>query len=343
MPAQILAPEDQMMQWLTSKWITKPIYVVAELGIADLLRAAPLSVDVLAVKTNTHAPTLYRLLRALSSVGIFAEIDERVFGMTPLGQCLLSDAMRPMARMFLSDWHDRAWNSLAYTIRTGKPGFDHAFGKQAFEWMEDNPEARTILDQTQGLKAIGFAKAVIEVHDFSEFSSICDVGGGQGSFLIQLLVNYPHIKGIVADMPGAIVAAERAIAKTGLIDRCKAIPYDFLKEVPPACDAYFLVNVLHDWEDEACRRLLKNISQAMSTDSKLWIVEYLIEPGSGFSVAKLLDIEVLVMGGGRERTINEYKALLSSVGLAVLRVMPTSRGPALLECTAKHFLCSSQP
>jgi hypothetical protein len=343
MSEKFLKPEDQMMQWLTSKWIIKPIYVVAELGIADLLRDAPLSVDDLAVKTNTHAPTLYRLLRALSSVGIFAETYERVFGMTPLSKCLLSDAMRPMVQMFLSDWHDKAWNSLAYTIRTGKPGFDHAFGKQSFEWMEENSEARAILDQGQGLKAMGFAEAVIEAYDFSDFSSICDIGGGQGAFLLQLLANYPHIKGVVADLPGVVVAAKRAIAKAGLQDRCKAIPYDFIKETPPVCDAFFLVNVLHDWEDELCSQILKNIIRAMNDDSRLWIVEYLIEPGLGFSVAKLLDIEVLVMGGGRERTIDEYKALLDSVGLAVSRVMPTSRGPALLECTAKHFLCSSQP
>jgi len=336
MSEQIPSPENQMMQWITSKWITKPIYVVAELGIADLLRDAPLSVNALAVKTDTHAPTLYRLLRALSSVGIFAETDERMFGMTPLAQCLLSDAMRPMARMFLSDWHDKAWNSLAYTIRTGKPGFDHAFGKQAFEWMEENPMARAMLDQGQALKAIGFAEAVIEAYDFSDFSSICDVGGGQGAFLIQLLANYPHIKGIVADMPGAVVPAERAITKAELNDRCKAISYDFLKETPPVCDAYFLVNVLHDWEDEICFRILKNISLAMNADSRLWIVEYILESGPGFSVAKLLDIEVLVMGGGRERTIDEYKALLDSVGLAVSTVIPTNQGLALLECTMRQ-------
>ncbi len=343
MSEAFLKPEDQMMQWITSKWISKPIHVAAELGIADLLRDKPMSVEKLAQRTETHAPTLYRLLRALSAVGIFAEIDDQVFDLTPLAQCLCSEAMRPLALMFLSDWHDKAWSNLTYSVRTGKPGFDHAFGKGAFEWMEENPEARSILDQGQGLKAIGFAEAVIEAYDFSDFSSICDVGGGQGSFLIQLLANYPHIKGIVADMPGAVVAAERAIAKAGLQDRCKVIPYDFLKSALPACDAFFLVNVLHDWEDETCCRLLKNISRAMNADSKLWIVEYLIEPGSGFSVAKLLDIEVLVMGGGRERTINEYKALLDSVGLAVSRVMPTSRGPALLECTAKHFIYSSQP
>jgi len=183
------------------------------------------------------------------------------------------------------------------------------------------------------LKAIGFAEAVIEVYDFSDINSICDVGGGQGAFLIQLLTNYPHIMGVVTDLPGAVVSAEKAIAKAGLNDRCKAIPCDFFKEAPPVCDAYFLVNVLHDWDDDACRRILKNISQTVNTDSRLLVVEFLLEPGHDFSVAKLLDIEVLVMGGGRERSVDEYKTLLGSAGLTVSRVIPTSRGPALLECT----------
>ena len=256
MPEQMLIPEDQMMQWITSKWITKPIYVAAELGIADILRDGPMSVDALAEKTDTHAPTLFRILRALSSVGVFIETEERMFGLRSLAKCLLSEAMRPFARMFLSDWHDKAWNALDYTVRTGKPAFDHAFGKQAFEWLEENPEARTRLDQGQGLKAIGLANAVLDAYDFAEFSSICDIGGGQGLFLIQLLANYPHIKGIVADMPGAVVPAEKAIATADLNDRCKAIPFDFLKETPPVCDAFFLVNVLHDWEDNICCRIM---------------------------------------------------------------------------------------
>jgi hypothetical protein len=332
MPDQMLSPEDQMMQWITSKWINKPIYVISELGIADLLYDGPLSVDTLAIKTDTHAPTLYRLLRALASVGIFAETESRVFGLTPLARCLLSGAMRPMVRMFLSGWHDKAWDGLKYTVRTGKPGFDHTFGKPSFEWLEENPEERAILDQGQGLKAARFSKAVMEAYDFSAFSSICDVGGGQGAFLIQILANYPHIEGIVADLPGATISAEKAIAGADLDGRCKAIPYDFFKETPPVCDAYFLVNVLHDWKDEICCRILKNISRSMNFDTRLWILEYLLEPGPGFSVAKLLDLEVLVMGGGRERSIDEYKTLLASVGLAVSRVIPTNLGPAMLEC-----------
>jgi len=332
MSEQMLTPEDQMMQWITSKWITKPICVVVELGIADLLRDGPLGVDTLAEKTETHAPTLYRLLRALASVGIFVETDDRVFDLTPLAQCLLSDAMGPVAQLFLSEWHDRAWNGLTYTVKTGKPGFDHAFGKPSFDWIEQNPSARSIYDKAQGMKAVGLADAVSEVYNFSGFSSICDVGGGRGSFLIQLLGKYSHINGFVADIQGAVRSAESAIAKAGLDDRCQAVSYDFLKDAPPVCDAYFLVNVLHDWEDEICCQILKNISQSMNTKSKLWIVEYLLEQGPGFSVAKLLDIEVLVMGGGRERSIDEYTTLLGSVGLVVSGDITTNRGPALMEC-----------
>ncbi|MFC1580242.1 methyltransferase [Thermodesulfobacteriota bacterium] len=333
MPETSQRPEDQMMQWITSQWISKPIHVAAELGIADLLRDKPMSVEDLAQQTETHAPTLYRMLRALSTVGIFIEIDDKVFDLTPLAKCLCTEAMRPLVMMFLSDWHDKAWSNLIHSVRTGKPGFDHAFGKDAFEWMEENPGARSTLDQAQGLKAMGYAEAVIESYDFSDLSSICDVGGGQGAFLIQVLTNYPHIEGVVADLPGAVMSAERAIAKADLHDRCRAIPCDFLKEAPPACDAYFLVNVLHDWEDKTCRRILYNISKAMNADSSLFVLEHLLGPGPGFSVTKLLDLEVLVMGGGRERTVDEYKELLRSVGLAVSKNIPTSRGPALLECT----------
>jgi hypothetical protein len=325
-------PEDQMMQWITSKWIAKPISVVSELGIADLLREGPASVNSLAEKTDTHALTLYRILRALSSVGIFIEAEEKMFGLTPLAQCLLSDAMRPMVRMFLSDWHDKAWSGLEYTVRTGKPGFDHVFGMPTFEWMEENPEKRVILDEGQGLKAAGLAEAVIQAYDFADFGSICDVGGGNGTFLTTLLSNYPHIKGFVADLPKAAISADEVIVKADLQHRCKAIPHNFLRETPPICDIFFLVNVLHDWEDEICCKILKNISKSMNTEATLLIAEYILEPGQGFSVAKLLDLEVLVMGGGRERSIDEYITLLGSVGMAVLNVFPTKSGASLIEC-----------
>jgi hypothetical protein len=332
MTEQMPSPEDQMMQWITSKWITKPIYVVSELGIADLICDGPKSVDALARKTDTHAPTLYRILRALSSVGVFVETKDRVFSLTPLAQCLYSDALRPIARMFISEWHDQAWNGLSQTVRTGKPAFDNTFGKPAFEWFEENPLERSILDQGQASKAAGFANTVIESYDFSGFKKICDIGGGQGAFLIRLLADYPDAVGCVADLPGVVVSAMREIANANLSDRCNTIPFDFHKEEPPVCDAYFLVNILHDWNDEMCIQILKRIAGSMKASSRLWIIEYLIEPGPGFSTAKLLDLEVLVMGGGRERTIDEYKVLIDAAGLESSRTIPIKTGPTMMEC-----------
>ena len=227
MSDQMLSPEDQIMQWVTTKWITKPIYVVSELGIADFLCDGTKSVDALAERTGTHAPTLLRILRALASVGVFVETEDREFGLTPLAQCLCSDALRPIVRMFLSDWHDKAWSGLIHTVKTGEPGFDYIFGKPSFAWFEENPGERSILDQGQGSKALGFAVAVIETHDFSDVNSICDIGGGQGDFLIQLLAAYPHIRGYVADLPGTVASAQKRIDESNLSDRCKAIPYDF--------------------------------------------------------------------------------------------------------------------
>ncbi len=333
MSEHLLSPEAQMMQWITSKWITKPIYIVSELGIADLMQDGPKSVEALAEETFTHAPTLYRILRALSSVGVFIETEDRVFGLTPLAECLSSNALRPIARMFLSEWHDKAWNGLRHTIRTGEPAFNYSFGRPSFEWFEENPEERSVLDQGQASKAIGFVKAIIESYDFTNFKSICDIGGGQGTFLIHLLSEHPHILGYVADLPEAVGSAKKEILRANLSDRCKAIPYDFLNEAPPKCDAYFLVNILHDWDDVICSQILNNITETMNTESKLWIIEYILEPGPDFSVAKLLDIEVLVMGGGRERSIEEYKILLRTAGLKVLRILPTKNGPVMLECS----------
>lgn len=335
MSEQTLSPENQMMQWITSKWITKPIYIISELGIADLLRDGPKRLEDLAMETNTHSPTLYRILRALSSVGIFHESENKTFSLTPLAECLLSDALRPIARMFLSPWHDKAWNGLSHAVRTGEAGFDHAFGKPSFEWFEENVAERLVLDQGQGSKAIGFAQAITESYDFSDIDSICDIGGGQGDFLIHLLTKRPDLQGCIADLPGAVKSADRAIARANLKDRCKAVSYNFHNETPPVCDAYFLVNILHNWKDATCTRILENITRVMIADSRLWILEYILEPGPGFSVAKLLDLEVLVMSGGRERSIKEFEVLANAAGLMVSKIIPTENGPTMLECIKK--------
>lgn len=331
MPDQPPGPQDQMMQWITSKWISKPIHLAAELGLADLMRQGPRTVEDLARQTGTHAPSLNRLLRALAALGIFAEAGPDSYALTPLAECLLSEAMRPMALMFLSDWHDKAWGSLAHSVATGQPGFDHAFGMPSFDWLERNPRARAILDQGQGAKAWGFAQQVLGAYDFSGLEPLCDLGGGRGVFLIELLRANPDLKGIVADLPGAVPAAQEAVKQAGLQARCQVVACDFFHQAPPVCDCYVLANVLHDWDDGPCQAILANLAQAMRPGSRALLVEYLLEPGPGFSVAKLLDLEMLVMSGGRERTGPQYQDLLASAGLSLSSQIPLAGGLALLE------------
>ncbi|MFC1705624.1 methyltransferase [Planctomycetota bacterium] len=324
-------PEEQIMRWLTTKWITKPIYVAAELGIADLLDDGPLSVEALALETDTHAPTLYRLLRALSAVGVFLEVRNGIFESTPLGRCLGSGKMRPLVQMFMSRWHDQAWDCLSRSVRTGQPAFVYAHGKSAFDWLEENPEAREVFDRAQGCKAAGFANAVLCAYDFSDKDTVCDLGGGRGDFLRVVLAAHSHLRGIVADLPASVRSAAQLISESGLQDRCTAIVCDLFEDDPPSADAFFLVNVLHDWDDDACHRILSHLAGAIS-GSKLLIVEHLLEPSAGLSVTPLLDLEVLVMGGGRERTLEEFGSLLAGSGMSLERTIPLRGGPTILEC-----------
>jgi ubiquinone/menaquinone biosynthesis C-methylase UbiE len=329
-PPQI-SPPDQMMQFITAKWISQPIQVAAQLGIADLLVDGPMSVEDLAGKTGTHAPTLYRLLRALAGRGIFEELEGRTFGLTPMAQCLQTGAMRALALTFLSDWHERAWGSLRHSVKTGEPAFDHAFGQPAFDWLEERPEESALFNQFQAEKTARFIPAVVEAYDFSGITKLADMGGGTGALMLEILRANPHLAGCVAELPQVARQAREAIQASGLADRCQAVECDFLQGAPEGFDAFIMCHTLHDWEDEACAKILVNFSRALPSGGKLLIVEHLIPEHSGFSVAKILDLEVLVMGGGKERTEAEYRALLQEASFQMNQVIETSAGIAIIE------------
>lgn len=326
-----LAPHDQMMQWITGKWIGQPIYVAARLGIADLLRDGPRSVDELAGEAGCRASMLARLLRALVSVGIFEEIADGRLSLNSLGGCLLPEAMGPLALFFLSPWHNQAWSGLEHSIRNGKPGFDQALGQPSFEWLEKNPDARDDLDRAQAVKTLGFARAVSANYVFSGIERICDLGGGNGTFLLHILAANPNLEGIIADLEGAAGAARKKIIEAGLEDRCRFWALDFFNQPPPKADAYLLVNILHDWDDQECGRILDNLARVLPKNGKALIVEYLLEPGPGFNIAKLLDLEMLVMSGGRERSKKEYRELLRKSDLIIRQTTQLPGGLALME------------
>lgn len=326
-----LPPSAQLMQFILGKWISKPIYVAAELGIADLLSEGPKTVNALARATNTHATSLYRVLRALACVGIFEEISEGRFGLTPMAACLKTDALRSIARMFHADWHDRAWDNLLNSVRTGKTAFEEVRGMPAFDWFKANAEAAKIYQEANAVKARNSHRAIIDNYDFSGIKTLTDVGGGLGALLALILESNSEMQGIVADLPEVIRETAKQDHFKKLKSRCKPVACDFFNQVPAGSDAYLLSHILHDWDDESCRKILQNCHAAMAYDGKLLVVEAVIPTGNSFSIAKLMDLEVFVMGGGRERTEAEFRQLFHSSGFRLSRIIPTPETIVVIE------------
>jgi hypothetical protein len=326
-----LPPHVQMMQFILGTWISKPIYVAAELGIADLLADGPKGIDEIAAMTGTHGPSLYRVMRALAGVGIFSETGDRSFGLTPMAECLKAGAMRSIALMFGSGWHDKAWEYLLYGVRTGEVAFDKAHGMPAFDWFKEHPRAARIFHEANAIKATTSHRAIIHVYDFSPIARLTDVGGGHGALMAEILEANPAMRGVVAELPSVAREAREFIRAKGLETRCEVVECDFFSSIPRGSDAYLMSHILHDWSDEKCRRIVANCHAAMSPGSPLLVVEDIIPPGNEFSIAKLLDLEVFVMGGGRERTEAEFRELFESSGFTLSKIVPTQEGISVIE------------
>ena len=329
------SPEQQMMQFILSKWISKPIYVAAKLGIPDILGEENKSIKDLAELTDTSAATLYRMMRALASVGIFSELENHNFKNTPLSECLMKDRLKSAVLMFQSSWHDSIWENLQYSIQTGKPAFEKVFGESAFEWFGKNPEEATIFHEANSFKAASSHRVITEVYDFSGIKILADVGGGVGSLMIEILNVNPHMKGVVAELPQVVPQLNKIIKKNKLERRMSAVECDFFKKIPRSSDTYLLSHILHDWPDEKCITILKNCRKAIPAYGKLLIVEGIIPPGNEFSISKLLDLEVLLMGGGCERTEDEFRSLFNKSGFSLSQVIRTEESISIIEGVPK--------
>lgn len=328
-----MRPEESIMSFILGKFISKPIHVAAELGVADILAEGPKSVSDLAEITGTKAGLLFRLLRSLASVGIFVQLDDGRFDLTPQAECLRTGAMRSIALMFLSDWHDKAWGSLSDCLKTGHPAFELAHGCRIFDWFAENPEAAAIFNEANAVKAAVSHRAIIQSYDFSAIGCLTDVGGGYGALLAEILLAHPSMTGMVAERPLVVGRAEKYLEAKGLTGRAGVVSCDFFKKIPPGSDAYLLSHVLHDWDDEACLLILENCRKAMAGESRLLVAENIVPPGNAFSLAKLMDLEVLVMGGGKERTAEEFRMIFQTAGFDLIRTVPAGNNLFLLEGT----------
>lgn len=314
-------------------WVSQALYVAAKLGIADRLAAGPQPVDTLASDCGAQPAALYRLLRALASVGVFVESDVRRFALTPLAEPLRADAPDSKRAMVLMTGEEQyqAWGELLFSVQTGKTGFERRFGISLFEYLAARPEQAALFDAAMVSIHGRETPAMLAAYDFSNIGMLADLGGGNGSVLIAVLQKHPQLRGILFDLPNVVERATKNFAAAGLAERCQAIGGSFFETAPAGADAYFLRHIIHDWNDEQCLTILRNIHRAARPGAKLLLVETIIEPGNAPNFAKLLDLTMLVIPGGQERTADEYRRLLSAGGFELQRIVPTTAEVSILE------------
>jgi SAM-dependent methyltransferase len=317
----------------SANWLAQAVHAAAELGIADLLAAGPRTADDLAAATGTHAPSLYRLLRALAGYGVFAEDDAGRFGLTPMAEYLRSDvpgSQRAAARC-IPTTHSPAYQEIVHSVRTGEPAFARVFGKPLFDWLAGRPEQAPLFDATMTGVHGDESRAMLDAYDLADRERLVDVGGGNGSTLRAALERYPGLTGVLFDRPHVVERARTALAGTPVAGRVEFAAGDFFAAVPAGGDVYLLRHILHDWYDPECVKILTNIRRAMRPDGRLLVVESVIPPGNGEFFGKLLDLTMLVVVGGMERTEDEYRRLFESVGFRLARVVPTAVEVSVLE------------
>ena len=317
-------PATTIRRMVASFQVSEAIQVATTLGIADLLADGIRTSDELATATDSHAPTLYRLLRALASVGVLRELDGRGFELAPLGQPLRSDVPDSVA-----DWvtyvgrHYRwqAWRGLQHSIRTGENAFRHVHGTDVWTYRSTRPEESAIFDRAMTSLSRDTAATLLAAVDFGRFHTVVDVGGGNGALLAAILAANPHVRGVLFDQAHVVSGAAALLQHAGVADRCRTVGGNFFESVPQRADAYLLRAVVHDWDDDASIRILTVVRHALADGGRVLIVEQMIAAPNEGRDAKFSDLMMLVGPGGRERTREEFVALLDASGLRLARVV----------------------
>jgi len=328
-----MSESQQMANFITGAWISQLVYVTAKLKLADLVAQEARTPHELAGLTDTRPEPLARALRALASLGIFRSTQQGRYETTPLAETLRSDVPGSQwaLAIMMGEEHYRCWGDLLYSLQTGQKSFDKLYGQQVFEYLGSNPDAARVFDaamtSVHGRESLPMAQA----YDFSRFGRVVDIGGGNGSLLSTILNEHPNVKGIVFDLPGVIARTKESIAQAELDDRLSLETGNFFESVPPGADCYLMRHIIHDWTDEECGVILKNCHDAMSNGATLLIAESVIPDGDEPFFGKLLDLTMLLIPGGKERTADEYAVLLAANGFEMTRIIPTATEVSYVE------------
>lgn len=326
-------PATKMRGIIVGERIAMMVAVAAELGVADLLRDGPKGVEELASATKTHGPSLYRILRALASHEIFSEDDDGRFRLTPTAELLRSDvpgSVRESARSLTRELSRGASANMLNTVRTGKSAVEHAFGMSLFEYLAKHPAQEEAFNRQMAEGSRRIASQVVTAYDFSRTVKVVDIAGGQGILLSHILKAHPHPTAVLFELPSVVEEAKRTL-DPAVLARAELTSGDFFKSVPQGGDVYILKDILHDWDDDRAVVILKNIRRAMSGSAKLLVIEGVVPKGNSPSLAKMMDVTMLMFTGGRERTETEHRNLLRAGGFRLNRLIPVRNGPFILE------------
>ena len=333
--ADALPPAAQLVQMSLGYQTAQALYVAAQLGLADALADGAQDAATLAHATGTHAPSLQRLLRVLASMGLWTEDAQGCFHLTPLGTCLRADvpeSARSRVLLFGQPWLWSPFMALGHTVQTGTAAFRHVHGQAFFDFLQTHPEANQLFNDGLRERTAPQAARLATTYAWSGVQTLVDVGGGSGALLAAILQAHPTVRGVLYDRPHVLASAQPVLAAAGVAARCTLVGGDFFTRVPTGGDAYLLSRILHDWGDAPAQTLLHQCRQVMPPAGKLLIVEAVLTPGRTPDPAALTDLYILVLTeDGRERTEDEFRALLARTGFALARHLPIDPALSLLE------------
>jgi hypothetical protein len=329
-------PTVAMIQILSSRWVSAAVSVAAHLGVADQFAGGPRTAEDVARAAGAHGPSVHRLLRALASVGIFAEDEQGRFANTPLSKTLETGpgSLRALAVLFGDRPVTLAWADVLHSVKTGESAFEKVHGVTPFEYFARDPQFARTFSDAMTARSSSEAHAIYAAFDFGSVETLVDIAGGHGFLLAGVLAKNPSQRGVLFDLPSVVAGAQPVLERAGVTSRCQVVGGDFFESVPVGADGYVLKHILHDWDDASCTRILKRIHVAATPGARLFVLEAVIAPGNAPQAGKLLDLQMLVMThGGRERTRTEWETLLHAGGFVLARVVDTQAGISVIEAT----------
>ncbi len=331
---RLTPPPMALLELIQGAMVSQAISVAAQLGVADIVKDEPLPVDEIARQVQAHPEALYRLLRLLASLSIFEELDGRRFALTPMADALRADApnsMRGMAVLMGHPIHWEDWAHLIDSVRTGDPALPKLRGMGAFEYLFANPEYGAVFFQGMGNLSAIETEPILGAYDFSAFGTIVDVGGGNGALLSRILQQSPASRGVLFDERAGMSGAEAVFAQAGVADRARIDAGGLFDPVTPGADAYLLKHIVHDWPEEQALQILRNVRQAAGDNGRLLLMEFVPPEGNAPHPGKLVDLWLMLLVGGRERTRAQYSELLSRAGFELEQVVPTASPLSIVE------------